>query len=110
VFDPVGISQPGVPVAHDGEQDGVSDVRGLDAQRAREVGLPASGRAEEDDVAGVPQERAVGGGGDMLRESGLGIDVEVLGGLYGREPGDADPQPGARGVAGGAFPLRTAAR
>ncbi len=59
----------------------MSDVRGLDAQRGRELGLAASRRAEEDDVAGFPQERARGEGGDMLLENGLGIDAEVFGGL-----------------------------
>ena len=38
---------------------------------------------------------------DLGADGGLGVEVEVLEGLAGGEPGGADPQLGAGGVAGG---------
>ncbi len=68
-----------------------------------EVGLAGAGRAEQHDVAGFGEERAGGQVRDCVAEGGLGVPVEVLEGLAGREPGGADPQLGAGGVAGGDF-------
>ena len=67
------------------------------------MGLAGAGRAEQHDVAGLGQERAGGERGDLLADGGLVVPVEVLEGLAGREPGGADPQLGAGGVAGGDF-------
>ena len=67
------------------------------------MGLAGSGRAEQHDVAGFGQEPAGGQGGDLLADGGLGVEVEVLQRLDGGEPGGADPQLGAGGVAGADF-------
>ena len=75
------------------------------AERGREMGFAGAGRAEQHDVAGLGEERAGGQGGDLLADGGLGVEVEVLEGLAGGEPGGPDPQLGAGGVAGGDFPL-----
>ena len=67
------------------------------------MGLPGSGWAEQHDVAGLGEEPAGCQRGDLLAGCGLGVEVEVLERLHGAEPGGADPQLGAGGVAGGDF-------
>jgi hypothetical protein len=62
-----------------------------------------AGRAEEHDVAGFGEERAGGQGADLGAHGGLGVPVEVLEGLGGREPGCFGPQLGAGRVAGADF-------
>ncbi|MEI2714994.1 MAG: hypothetical protein V9G04_17310 [Nocardioides sp.] len=70
----------------------------------RDSDLPDAGAgwAEQHDVAGfgsgTPPEVECG---DLLAGGGLGVEVELLQGLDGGEPGGADAQPGAGGVAGG---------
>ena len=48
-------------------------------------------------VRNAPEARAA----IWCAHGGLGVEVEVLDRLAGAEPGGADPQPGAGGVAGG---------
>ena len=102
---PVGVGQAGDPVSRGGEQDAVAGVRGLDPQSGRQMRLAGSGWPQEDDVAGLVQERPRGEGRDLLPDGGLSVEVEVLQGLDRGEPGRADPQPGAGGVTGGDLAL-----
>ena len=52
----VGVLQAGDPLGRGREQDPVAALGCFDAEADREVGLPGSGRAEQDDVAGFGQE------------------------------------------------------
>ena len=67
----VGFGEAGDPVDGGGEQDAVAVVGGDDPQRGGEVGLAGAGRAEQDDVAGLCEERARGERGDWLTNAGL---------------------------------------
>ena len=44
-------------------------------------------------------------GGDLLADGGLGVEVEVVEGFAGAEPGVPDALVGAGGVAGRHFPF-----
>ena len=81
----------------------VSLVGGDDAERCGEVCLAGAGRSEQDDVARFEEERPRCQLRDLLPDGGLLVPVEVFDGLDRPEPGRADPQPGAGGVAGGHF-------
>ena len=102
----MGVGEAGDPVGRGGEQHPVPVPGGGDAECGGEVGFAGSGRAEQHDVAGLGEEPAGGQRGDLLADGGLGVEVEVLQGLAGGEPGGPDPQLGAGGVAGGDFPFQ----
>jgi len=99
----VGVGQAGDPVGRGREQHPVSVAGGGDAECGGQVCLSGSRGAEEHDVAGLGEESAGGQGPDLLTGCWLGVEVEVLQRLGRRESGCADPQLGARGVAGTDF-------
>ena len=107
---PVGVGEPGDPVGRGGEQDPVAVAGRGDPECGGQVGLAGSGRSEQDDVARLGEKPAGGQGGDLLADGGLGVPVELLQGLAGREPGGADAQLRPGCVAGATSRSRTAAR
>lgn len=74
-------------------------VRCRDPESGGQVGLAGAGWAEEDDVAGFGEEPSRRQGGDLLSHGGLGVPVELLERLAGRESGGADPHLGTGCVA-----------
>ena len=65
----VGGGEAGDPVGGGVEQHGVAGLGGLDAQADREVGLADPGRAEQDHVLGLGDERAGGQVREHVRRS-----------------------------------------
>jgi hypothetical protein len=96
----VGFGEPGDPVDGGGEQDPVPVVSGDDPERGREVGFAGAGWAEQDDVAGLCEERPGCERGDLLTDGELVVPVEVVEGLGCGEPCPADALRGTGGVAG----------
>src|SRR5437879_9490303 len=69
--------------------------------------LAGSGRAEEDDVvAALDEVEGAEVSDDVTLEAALVVEVELLEGLAGREPGGADAQLAAVGLAGGDLTLQ----
>ena len=103
----VGVGEAGDPVAGGVEQHRVAGVGGFDAEPDRQVGLPEPGRAEQDHVLGLRDERA----GRQVRQHvaaqrGQVVEVEVLQRLHRREVRGADPHGGAGGLAVGDLALQ----
>ena len=97
----VSLLEPGDPPGRGVEQDPVTVVGGLDAERDGEVGLPRPGWPEQDDVLRLGDEHAGAEVGDQVPVGGgLVVEVEVFQGLVAGEPGRFDPQGRA-----GRFPL-----
>jgi hypothetical protein len=100
----VGFGEAGDPFGGGGEGDAVAGLAGPDAEADGEVGLAGAGRAQEDHVlfAGHEIEGAEVGDGVSL-EGALVVEVEVLEGLAGGEPGGFDAALAAVVLAGGDF-------
>jgi hypothetical protein len=75
------VGEAGDPVDRGGEQDPVAVVGGDHAEPGGEVRLAGAGWAEQDDVAGLGEERAGGERGDLLADAGLVVPVDVVEGL-----------------------------
>ncbi len=97
----VGVGEAVDPFGGGGERDAVAGLAGPDGQADGEVGLAGAGRAEEHDVvAGVDEVEGAEVGDHVALEGALVVEVEVLEGLAGREPGGADADLTAVGLAG----------
>lgn len=80
------VGEAGNPFGRRGEQNQLTLKRSDDAQRSDQVCLAGAGRPEEDDVAGVEEERVGGQTRDLLADSGLLVPAEVLEVLTARNP------------------------
>ena len=96
---PVRFVLAGYPLGRGGELDAVIGVRGLDPEGGGELGLAGAGLAQHHHVAGLFRERHRCQGRDLLTDSRLEIEVEVLQCPDGGEPRGTNGQPVAGGVA-----------
>ena len=103
----VGVGEPGDPLGGGGECDPVPGLAGADAQPGGQVGFPGAGRAEEHDVVlGGDEVQGAQVGDGLAFEGPLVVEVEVLQGLAGGEPGGADAALAAVGLPGGDLALQ----
>ena len=103
----VGVGEAGDPLGGGGERDAVAGLAGPDAQPGGQVGLAGAGRPEEHDVVfGGDEVQGAQVGDDLAFEGPLVVEVEVLQGLAGGEPGRADAALAAVGLAGGDLALQ----
>ena len=103
----VGIGQAGDPLGRGREQDPVPGLAGPDRQPGGEVGLAGAWRAEEHDVVlGGDEVQGAQVGDHVAFEAAGVVEVELLEGLAGREPGRADPALTAVGLPGGDLALQ----
>ena len=97
----VGVAEAGDPFGGGGERDAVAGLAGPDPETGREVGLAGAGRPEEHDVVlGLDEVEGAEMGDHVAFEGALVVEVEVLEGLAGREPGGPDPDLAAVVLAG----------
>jgi hypothetical protein len=85
----------------------VPGLAGADRQAGGQVGLAGAGWAEEDHVL-LPGDEVQGAqvGDDVALEAAGVVEVELLQGLAGREPGGSDPALTAVGLPGGDLALQ----
>jgi hypothetical protein len=103
----VGGGEPVDPLGRGREQDPVPGLAGADREAGGQVGLAGSGRAEEDHVLLAGDEVQGAQVGDQVAFEAAGVvEVELLQGLAGREPGGADPALTAVGLPGGDLALQ----
>ena len=103
----VGVGEPVDPFGGGGEQHPVPGLAGADREAGGQVGLAGAGRAEEDHVLLGGDEVQGAQVGDQVAFQAAGVvEVELLQGLAGREPGGADPALAAVGLAGGDLALQ----
>ena len=103
----VGVGEAGDPLGGGGERDAVPGLAGPDAQPGGQVGFAGAGRAEEHDVVFRGDEvQGAQVGDDLAFEGPLVVEVEVLQGFAGGEPGGADAAFAAVGLAGGDLALQ----
>ena len=89
------------------EQDPVPGLAGADRDPGGEVGLAGAGRSEEDDVLlGGDEVQGAQVRDEVAAQAAGVVEVELLQGLSGREPGGADPSFAAVGLAGGHLALQ----
>ena len=82
-------------------------LAGADRDAGGQVGLAGAGRAEEDDVLlGGDEVQGAQVGDQVAFEAAGVVEVELLQGLAGREPGGADAAFAAVGLAGGDLALQ----
>lgn len=97
--------EPVDPVDSGSEQDPVTQLRCAQSKPGCEVGFPGAGRAEQDDVGCLGQERPGRQVGDrVVFEAWLVVEAEVLQRFTGREPRGPGTGFGSGGFAGGDFP------
>ncbi len=103
----VGVGEARDPLGGGREQNPMAGLAGPDRQAGREVGLAGAGRAEQQHVLlrGDEVQRAEVGDEVSLEAAGV-VEVELLQGLAGWEPGSADPAFPAVALAGGDLPLQ----
>ena len=103
----VGVGEPVDPLGGGGEQDPVPGLAGADRQPDGQVGLAGAGWAEEDHVLlGGDEVQGAQVGDQVAFEAAGVVEVELLQGLAGREPGGADPALAAVGLPGGDLALQ----
>src|SRR3954454_6989143 len=84
----VGVGEAGDPLAGGGERDPVPGLAGPDGQPDGQVGLAGARWAEEDHVlAGGDEVQGVQVGDEVAAQSAGVVEVDLLQGLAGREPG-----------------------
>ena len=104
----VGVGEAGDPFGGGGERDAVAGLAGPD-RRARWRGGSCrcrAGRGTRRCLLAVTKSRVPRWAIDVAFEGALVVEVEVLEGLAGREPGGADAALAAVGFAGGDLALQ----
>ena len=96
------VGEEGDPFGRGAEQDALPGEARADPQGDRDVRLAGAGRAEQDHVLfGVQEVELAEVLDHLLLHRALEGEVELLQRLVRREPGGADPQPAAGGLARG---------
>jgi len=103
----VGAGEAVDPLGGGGEQDPVPGLARADRDPGREVRLAGAGRAEEHDVVlRCDEVQGAQVSDDLPGQTAGVVEVELLQGLSGGEPGGADPSFTAVRVPGGDLPLQ----